>query len=95
MTYRLSDPAIQDLEEIYAFVAARSRPAAGAPVDQFTERFERLAEMPGMGRRRKELARGLRSSIVGYYLIFCRQSEGAVEIVRVPDGSRDVERQFQ
>ena len=95
MTYRLSDPAIQDLEEIYAFVAARSRPAAGALVDQFTERFERLAEMPGMGRRREELPQTLRSSIVGYYMIFYRQNEGAVEIVRVLHGSRDIERQFQ
>ena len=52
------------------------------------------AELPGMGRRRDDLALGLRSISHGNYLIFYRLVEDGIQIVRVLHGSRDIPSEF-
>ncbi|MGH2532966.1 MAG: type II toxin-antitoxin system RelE/ParE family toxin [Thermomicrobiales bacterium] len=52
--------------------------------------FARLAEFPGIGRRRDELGPGLRSHTVGEHVIFYRVDDKAVHIRRVLHGRRDV-----
>jgi toxin ParE1/3/4 len=55
---------------------------------------DQLAQMPGMGRKRDDLARGLRSFPVEKYLIFYRPVKDDIEIVRVLHGSRNIEKIF-
>ncbi len=59
------------------------------------DRCLQLSESPGIGRKREELAQGLRSSVVGNYLIFYRAIEDGIEIVRVISGHRDIEALFE
>ena len=55
---------------------------------------EQLAQMPGMGRKRDDLGKGLRSFPVTKYLNFYRQAKDDIEIVRVLHGSRNIEKFF-
>ena len=88
-SYRVSDRAIADLDEIWSYIA-RDNPGAA---DTFTTalflKFSKIAEFPEMGRRRDELSHGIRSFSVGRYIVFYRQVKNGVEIVRVLHGARD------
>ena len=57
-------------------------------------KFHLLAESPGIGRLRPELAPGLRASPVEDYLLFYRQAATGIEIVRVLHGARDIDAVF-
>jgi toxin ParE1/3/4 len=87
-------PARRDLEEIHDYIAADSAAAASRWIDRLERECQGLAEMPGMGRRRQDLAPGLRSFPVGTYVIFYREVEDGVQIVRVLHGARDIESLF-
>lgn len=54
------------------------------------KRCDGIADMPGIGRQREELSPGLRSVPEGDYVIFYRQIEDGVEIIRVLHGKRDI-----
>jgi plasmid stabilization system protein ParE len=69
--YRLTPEAARDLDEITDHLLAADAPAAAARiVDAIEEKCQALARMPEMGRRREELATGLRGSLVGPYVLF-------------------------
>ena len=93
--YRLSDRARDDLETIWTFIATDSVRAADRLVRLFIQRFRTLANNPGAGRPRDELAPSLRSYPVGKYVIFYEPSAHGIEIVRVLSGFRDVSSQFE
>lgn len=57
-------------------------------------KFEILAARPGVGKMRNGLLPGLRSHIVGRYVIFYRAIPGGIEILRVLHGARDIEAVF-
>lgn len=84
--------ARHDLTDIWVFIAEDSIDAADAWVAQLDAAIQRLAEFPGIGRPRDDIAAGLRVLPIGDYLIFYRFSNVAVEILRVFHGMRDVER---
>jgi toxin ParE1/3/4 len=92
--YRLTPEAENDLDEITDFLAADHPTAAARLIDGIQERCRALAEMPGSGRSREELAPNLRSSVVGKYVIFYRPDAEGVEIIRVIHGHRDIPRLF-
>jgi toxin ParE1/3/4 len=83
-------PALRDLEEIHDYIAGDSPTAASRWIDKLEREWQNLVEMTGMGRRREELAPGLRSFPVGVYLIFYREVEDGVQILRVLHGARDI-----
>jgi toxin ParE1/3/4 len=94
--FRLTLKAQEDLREIRAYIAERgSNRAAARWIGTLRQRFRRLAETPGMGRPRDDLAPDLRSLAVGDYLIFYRQERGGIQIVHVLHGARDIEQLFQ
>jgi toxin ParE1/3/4 len=68
---------------------------ADAFIDKIYETIELLARQPGSGRHREELAAGIQSFPVGRYIIFYRVVTGAIEIVRVLHGARDIENTFE
>jgi len=68
------------------------------PADWETELallVEQLAMFPAMGRAWPELRPGIRSFVLGSFLVFYRFDATTVEIVRVLHGSRDIEAIFR
>ncbi len=87
----LQPRAKADLSEIWEFIADDSDDQADACIDLIDQKFQQLAQQSGLGRRREELAEGLRSFPVGRYVIFYLPIPGGVQIVRVLHGARDIE----
>jgi toxin ParE1/3/4 len=85
-----SNLAKSDLIEIWHFIANDSPDAADRFLSLIGQKCELIATSPEMGRRRDELALGLRSFPVGRYLIFYRPIEDGIEIVRVLSSYRDI-----
>jgi toxin ParE1/3/4 len=92
--YFLSPQAARDLTEINDYLFANNQAAANTFLDEISQKFERLAQFPQMGRRRDELSPRLRSLPFQVYLIFYKEVEGGVEIARIVSGYRDLEALF-
>lgn len=89
--YRLSDEADADLIDVWLYAAQRSPAFADSFLDRFYQAFQRLADMPGMGHRRDDLANEmLRVWPVSDYLTIYRLETDPLEIVRVVSGYRDI-----
>jgi len=88
-SFRVSDRATADLDEIWLYIALDDPEAADKFVATFTSQFSRLASMPLLRRSREELLPGLRSLPLGRYVIFYRTTERGIEITRVLHGARD------
>lgn len=89
MPYRLSALAELDLDDIWSYVAEEASPAtADRLIDDIIDRFDLLAEQPGMGRARPEFGHGVRSFAVENYVIYYCQ-ERDVLIARILHGRRD------
>ena len=76
------------------FIAADNPAQADDFIDLIDAKFQNLSRQPGLGRRREELAAGLRSLPVGRYVIFYLQVQDCLQIVRVLHGARDVDAVF-
>lgn len=61
--------------------------ALGARIAETTDR---LADFPESGTPRSELGPGLRSLVVGHYLVLYRVGPDSVDIVRVVHGAREL-----
>ena len=84
--------AESDLADIWDYIAQNSPDNADRFIDRiFQTCQENLASNPHMGRPREELSPGLRSLILGDYIIFYRPIDSGVEVVRVLHGRRDIE----
>ena len=91
MRFRLSKAATQDVEEAWLHTAWRWSPErADALLDTFEDKFRNLARYPNSGRRRDELAPGLRSLTVSGFVVIYRTHDETLEIVRVVHGTRDL-----
>ena len=84
-----------DLIEIWAYIAKDREKQAEALVERIYKQCENLTHMPEMGRRRDDLAPGIRTFPVGRYIIFYRIHEESVEIVRILSGYRDIDSLFE
>jgi antitoxin ParD1/3/4/toxin ParE1/3/4 len=91
--YLLSGPAKKDLWGIWEYLAERSDlTTADRVVEELHQAMERLAESPGLGHLRRDLAREpLRFWKVRSYLVVYRPDTSPLEVVRILPGSRDVE----
>jgi len=87
--------ALQDLAEIWTYIADDSPDHADIFADLVDDKFQTLARQPSMGRVRTELGADLRSFAVGRYVIFYLPLKNGIEIVRVLHGARDIEAIFQ
>ncbi|MCC6546110.1 type II toxin-antitoxin system RelE/ParE family toxin [Candidatus Sumerlaeota bacterium] len=91
---RFSPEALDDLENIYDYIAAVN-PAAALKIDQnLRAQIRAIGNNSGIGRYRQELSGQLRSLPKGNYVIFYSQKDSYIEIVRVLHGARDVEAMF-
>lgn len=88
----LSPEAAQDLNDIWEYIADNSLDAADRFLGKLHDQILALAQNPGMGHRREDLAgdRPLLFWPVGNYLIIYTATKGFVEIVAVAHGKRDM-----
>ena len=94
--YRLTRRAESDLESIADYTLRQwGRPQMTAYVTTLIERFNWLAENPGVGRARPEVFPGLRSFREGSHIVFYRERDAVIEIVGVPHMSMDIYAYFQ
>jgi toxin ParE1/3/4 len=96
MTAVLKLPQAQeDLLDIWCHIACDNPHQADRYLDFLEGRLTLLASSPGMGLSHDELEPGLLGFPVDNYLIFYRQVDVGIEIVRVLHGAREIESLFQ
>lgn len=95
MKFRITAQAREELREIEEYIGQDNPKAAIAFLKRLIERFRELCDMPGIGRKRDELAPGMRSSAVGDYLVFYHVLDGELEVVHVVHGHRNLEKVFE
>jgi len=88
----LSAPASQDLDDILTYVLEQSGPnRAQHVVEHLREAFQKLADRPGLGHQREDLADlPVLFWPVWSYLVVYKPDTKPLEIVRVLHGARDV-----
>ena len=83
------------MEDIWCYIAEHNLDAAESLMSKFRLRFASLARTPGIGRRRTDLRPDLRSLAVGNYVVFYRELEPSIEIVRVLYGAMNLPGYFR
>jgi plasmid stabilization system protein ParE len=92
-SYNLAPEAVQDLKDIWDYIAAENVDAADRMIDTLFAAFERLAAMPGLGHSREDLTdQPLRFWTVDAYLVIYRAEQTPIEIVAVTRGGRVIPR---
>jgi toxin ParE1/3/4 len=86
--------AQHDLDGILSYISEHRPATAVEVVRQIREKCELLAVHPGIGQRRREIAHNCRSFPFKRWVLFYRVTGDRVEILRVVDGSRDLESLF-
>ncbi len=86
--------AESDYRAIIEYLLEYSEPAADKFANDLTSRLRMIADQPRMGRERDDLASGVRSTVVGRYVVFYRYSDVEMVVLRIIHGSRDIPRVF-
>ncbi len=95
-SFVLSPEAASDLREIHAYIAGDVPGAARRVLEDLRAAMRRLAELPGLGHLREDLANeALRVSTVHFYLVIYRPDVQPLQIVRVLSGHRDIAALFE
>lgn len=87
--------ALKDFQEIHDYIAKDNAERALDFIGRLEQRCFELCEIPGIGRKRDDLAVGMRSSAVGDHLIFYRVEGEQLEILHVLHGRRDLPKVFE
>ena len=93
--YQVTEFADDDIFKIGFYLSARRMKGAERFAREIEQTFERLAEFPGIGRMRDELKPGIRSYVMGSYVIVYRVTDEGILVLRVFHGSQDYEREFE
>lgn len=86
--------ALQDLDEIWDYIAEDSPEAADHFIDKVEKQCRLLAEFPNIGTRCDNIYPALRFLVVDKYLLFYLPLDDGIEVVRVLHGARDLESLF-
>lgn len=93
--FRLTEPAIQDIEQLADYIARQSGLDQGDRfLSKLDAKFIKIAQFPNLGRQRDEILPGLRSLPMDNYLILYMVIGQDVEIFRVVSGYRDLSALF-
>ena len=96
MRFNITPAASQDMASIADDLADRvGLNSSDRFLQGVTAKIAWLTQFSSMGRRRDDLALGIRSLNYEKYLIFYRVNDEAVDILRVVQGSRNLEQLFQ
>jgi toxin ParE1/3/4 len=95
---QLATQADQDLKDIWRGLAEYRLELADKKIRRIVKKFELLSQFPLAGRERNEILPNLRSipvdSLIILYQVIPKDGRTIVEIVRVTDGRRDLNRLF-
>lgn len=86
--------AVRDLTAITDHIAAQNLTAALSFYDEVDRLLNLIASYPQMGELVENFAPGLRRCTMGDYLLFYRQSNEDVEVIRVLHGARQIDKLF-
>ncbi len=93
--FRLTQPAIQDIEEIADYIATRSGLNRSEKfLEKLNAKFLQLTQFPNLGRQRDEIFPGIRSLSMETYLILYLPIGQDIEIFRVVSGYQDLSALF-
>ena len=87
---RYSAEAKDDLKEMARFIAKDKPVAARQWIAKLREKCRLAAQNPKIGDDRGDLGLGIRSTYVGSYIIYFRENESTLEIVRIVRGDLEV-----
>lgn len=82
--------ARQDLLDFFDYIARDKPIAAASWIDRIEEKCVLIAKTPEFGESRPEYGAGIRSSVVGRYVLFYRPINDGIEVVRIIAGDRDI-----
>jgi plasmid stabilization system protein ParE len=89
--FQVSGPARQDLREIHDWIAQDNPAAADRVLSDLRDAIVRLADMPGLGHVRDDLAdESLRVWTVHRYVVIYQPDRSPMLVVRVLSGYRDI-----
>ena len=94
MAWYLTDPARDDLDDVWSYIAGDNVAAADKMIERLAERLDMLARQPLIGEVCPDIKPDLRSFPVRPYVIYYAVQADEVSIIRVLHGARDVRRQF-
>ena len=82
--------AQQDLTDILGYIAQDKPDAAVVWVEKIEAKCLLIATSPQIGELQSRFGKGVRTSSVGRYVIFHRETDKRVEILRVIPGDRNI-----
>jgi len=91
---RMLRSALKDINDIWLYIARDNINAADKLVASVEAATKRLANMPGIGRKRDELQPDLLSYPLGNYVIFYQRSSVGIDVLHVYHGARNFEELF-
>lgn len=92
MRIRRLPRAILDVDEIWSYVAAHDLTTADRLVQRIADATNRLTDHPTSAPARPDLGEGVRTLVVGSYLVLYLVGPDSVDVIRVVHGARDLER---
>jgi toxin ParE1/3/4 len=93
--FRLTKPAMQDIEEIADRIAQQSGLAQSEKfLSKLESKFYNIVVFPQIGRKRDEILLNIRCVLLDNYLILYLPVGEDIEILRVVSGYRDLSRLF-
>ena len=89
--FRLTKPAIQDIEEIADYIAQQSGLEQSENfLSKLESKFSKIVNFPLLGRKRDEILTNIRTIPLDKYLILYMPIGNDIEILRVVSGYRDL-----
>lgn len=92
--YIIAPAASRDLDEISSYYAIHNIEAGEKLLDEIENKCKYLISFPNIGRSYRSIRADLRGLSCSGYIIFYRVGNNYVEILRVVNGSRDLEALF-
>ena len=80
---RFSQEAEADLTDIWVYQSEYGETQADKLIGQVLDQITMLASFPEAGRKRSEVAAGLRSFVIERHIVFYRPDDQGIEIVRI------------
>jgi toxin ParE1/3/4 len=93
--FRLTKPAIKDIEEIADYIAQQSGLEQSENfLSKLESKFSKLVTFPLLGRKRDEILTNIRTIPLDNYLILYTSIGDDIEILRIVSGYRDLSTLF-
>ena len=93
--FRLTKPAIQDIEEIADYIAQQSGLEQSENfLSKLESKFFKIVNFPLLGRKRDEILTNIRTIPLDKYLTLYMPIGDDIEILRVVSGYRDLSKLF-